>query len=176
MKLKKKSGLIGAVIALSAASLVSVGFASWVISAGVTQDVAGVIEVDNVENSIHTIDASSGFLTARNGTVDASKNKIVFGCTQAAIDNTTGWLKNDGTLGDTSDSSLEVLTVWYKVVVNNVKSGDTVGSVIQSAIIDGNAAFDALYLYIIWAHVDSCISCNGSGYLDSCITRNSIFI
>lgn len=33
-----------------------------------------------------------------------------------------------------------------------------------------------LNLYIIWVHMDSCISCNGSGYLDSCITRNSIFI
>ena len=49
MKLKKKSGLMGAVIALSAASLVSVGFASWVISQGETESFAGTITVDDVQ-------------------------------------------------------------------------------------------------------------------------------
>ena len=43
MKLKKKSGLMGAVIALSAASLVSVGFASWVITQGDTKTSEGSI-------------------------------------------------------------------------------------------------------------------------------------
>ena len=55
MKLKKKSGLISAVIALSCASIVSVGFASWVISQGDAKTVDGSIVVDTVQTKAHTI-------------------------------------------------------------------------------------------------------------------------
>ena len=58
MKLKKKSGLISAVIALSCASLVSVGFASWVISQGDAKTVDGSIVVDTVQTKQHTITVS----------------------------------------------------------------------------------------------------------------------
>ena len=58
MKLKKKSGLMGAVIALSCASLVSVGFASWVISQGDSKTVDGAIIVDTVDDNIHHMTVS----------------------------------------------------------------------------------------------------------------------
>lgn len=58
MKLRKKSGLISAIIALSCASLVSVGFASWVISQGDAKTVDGSIVVDTVETKQHTITVS----------------------------------------------------------------------------------------------------------------------
>ena len=51
MKLKKKSGLMGAVIALSAASLVSVGFASWVISQGDQKQIDGTVFVEKIEKT-----------------------------------------------------------------------------------------------------------------------------
>ena len=58
MKLKKKSGLMGAVIALSAASLVSVGFASWVISQGANDTVQGTIYVDTVDDQRLSLEAT----------------------------------------------------------------------------------------------------------------------
>ena len=60
MKLKKKSGLISAVIALSCASIVSVGFASWVISQGDSKEVTGNITVDTVSNEAHVIKNATG--------------------------------------------------------------------------------------------------------------------
>ena len=60
MKLKKKSGLISAVIALSCASIVSVGFASWVISQGDEKTVNGSISVDTVTTQAYSISFTSG--------------------------------------------------------------------------------------------------------------------
>ena len=55
MKLKRKNGLTVGIIALSAVAITSVGFASWVISAGDTKSVAGNIEVDDVSTSNHDV-------------------------------------------------------------------------------------------------------------------------
>lgn len=49
-KTNKKSGIIAAVVGLSAVSLVSVGFASWVMSGGDTTSIEGTIEVDTVDD------------------------------------------------------------------------------------------------------------------------------
>ena len=136
MKLKKKSGLMGAVIALSAASLVSVGFASWVISQGDSVTPDGTILVDNVENHIHTIDESnSGWLDDLDGDLDPTKNKIVYGASEAALAS-DGWLKNDGVLGggDSTESSAMVLKAWYQIKVNNVSASEKLSDVVDSEL------------------------------------------
>ena len=50
-KTNKKSGIIAAVVGLSAVSLVSVGFASWVMSGGDQSTIDGTIDVDTVEDN-----------------------------------------------------------------------------------------------------------------------------
>ena len=118
MKLKKKSGLMGAVIALSCASLVSVGFASWVISQGDSANVTGTFSVETVENKSHAITNISG----ENGVYTASTNpktfvipsskNISFGApaSRATYDNV--WL--DNTAG-----TPEKLSVSFVVTVTN---------------------------------------------------------
>ena len=49
-KNSKKSGIIAAVVGLSAVSLVSVGFASWVMSGGDTTTIEGNIEVESLDD------------------------------------------------------------------------------------------------------------------------------
>lgn len=149
MKLKKKSGLIGAIVALSCASMISVGFASWVISQGDSTVADGTILVDNVENRIHTIDdANSGWLTALNGSIDNTKNKIVYGASDAALAS-TGWLKNDGQLGgsDTASSAM-VLTVWYKLKVNNVSDTDKYSDIIDSVTFADSGDYSSASAYV----------------------------
>lgn len=114
MKLKKKSGLIGAVIALSCASLVSVGFASWVISQGASAPVDGSFLVDDVDDNRHEITISgltgevikfgaptSSEMTDWNTTNSLSGDKI--------------WLTNDA-------AGYENLTVSFTVAVTNVEN------------------------------------------------------
>ena len=144
MKLKKKSGLMGAVIALSAASLVSVGFASWVISQGDTIVADGTILVDNVDNQNHEIlDDQSGWVSSKNGgTINNDLNKIVYGASADAL-SSTGWLKNDGKLqGSETQSSAAVLTAWYMIKVNNVKATDKYGDIIQSVTFEEPANYE----------------------------------
>ena len=138
MKLKKKSGLMGAVIALSAASLVSVGFASWVISQGDDITAEGTILVDKVENRIHLIDdENSGWLTALDGSIDNSKNKIVYGASDDALAS-EDWLQNDGKLDGTGaeNSSKMVLKAWYKIKVTNVTDDDKYSDIIKSVVFE----------------------------------------
>ena len=139
MKLKKKSGLMGAVIALSAASLVSVGFASWVITQGDEEVVAGTIQADAVSaNKNYAIEFTDG--------VDGSNNltdKIIFG--SAAFDTSiTGltnyhWLSNDDKLdGANGVSSAENLTAVCTFTVGEVTSSTSVtGSGTDLTIADG---------------------------------------
>ena len=149
MKLKKKSGLMGAVIALSCASLVSVGFASWIISQGDEAIAEGTILVDEVENRMHLIDDdNSGWLTALNGTIDNTKNRIVYGASEAALES-TGWLQNDGKLnGDDDESSAMVLTAWYKIKVLNVSATDKYSDIIASVVFEEPAAYTAASAYV----------------------------
>ena len=124
MKLKKKSGLMGAVIALSAASLVSVGFASWVISQGDTKDVEGDIKVDTVSDNSHLIEVAK-LVTAVGSTTDATNKNVVYGTTSNSTEDK--WLTN------TDSAFLANLQFYLYVKVSNVNADTTIASVIPSA-------------------------------------------
>ena len=136
MKLKKKSGLIGAVIALSCASLVSVGFASWVISQGDTEYVTGSILVDDVTEKNYQIHLASGY----SGNV--LTDKICFGW--AAFDTSLGltnheWLSNDDKLGGENVSSAEHLTASFTFTIDNITGAiDATNGPVKS--VSGNTA------------------------------------
>ena len=77
----KKTGIIAAVVGLSAVSLVSVGFASWVMSGGDEIELAGTIDVDTVEDNRFYI-YDKGNLAVSYGTPvhgSSAGNAIVFG-------------------------------------------------------------------------------------------------
>ena len=112
MKLKKKSGLISAVIALSCASLVSVGFASWVISQGDTKTATGTIYVDEVSTQAHTITATWVASDSLSAAALGSNPVVSYG---PKDHDSTGWLKNN-------DGTLEALTFYLKVNVANISS------------------------------------------------------
>ena len=122
MKLKKKSGLIGAVIALSCASLVSVGFASWVISQSDTANVSGTISVDTITDNRYIFDdEETKLVTELSSSTAVASNVVVYGSN--AI-NASGWLKND--------AANENLTFYLKVKVSNAASkniADVISSV-----------------------------------------------
>ena len=111
MKLKKKSGLMGAVIALSCASLVSVGFASWVISQGSQAQLDGTIIVDEVENQNYQITTS--WVTGFDGTGTAASHNAVYGH-PASMTIENAWLT---ATGDVQES----LTFYLRVDVTNAK-------------------------------------------------------
>ena len=99
MKLKKKSGLMGAIIALSCASLVSVGFASWVISQKDEANVTGNISVDTVDDDRYLIRNASGGtdFTLSYGQNVAGKDPqaIVFGWDNTGVTPANVWLENN---------------------------------------------------------------------------------
>jgi hypothetical protein len=127
MKLKKKSGLMGAVIALSAASLVSVGFASWVISQGDEVVATGTIAVDNVvQNNYSFSDWTNGTLSNKAFTL-ADSQRIVYGADEfdTSVGTNYAWLSNSGSLKDTevsSDENLEA-SFTFKVKANETYVG-----------------------------------------------------
>ena len=126
MKLKKKSGLIGAIIALSAASLVSVGFASWVISQGDTKDVSGTIIADDVDNQVHQLTLT--WVTDSTGATPLGSNpQVVYGH-PAEMEIANAWLTNDG-----GAAKLEALTFYLKVECTNVDDNVAISSVIENA-------------------------------------------
>ena len=85
---KKRAQMIGVVSTLAVASLVSVGFAAWTISAPQTQEDGASISAD------YTItDTSIGDLTY----VTAESNKTI--CFGAPANANSGWLQNDGNNG-----------------------------------------------------------------------------
>lgn len=114
-KTNKKSGIIAAVVGLSAVSLVSVGFASWVISVGDTAEVTGSIAVDEVSDARFLIEKEAPYApTVDYGTGNAS---IVFG---APTVSNAGWLTNDST----AKENLTANVVFY---VANL-TGKTIGT------------------------------------------------
>ena len=136
MKLKRKSGLIGAVIALSAASLVSVGFASWVISQGAKETISGTIAVDNVTDKSYEFTAWTNG-TESEGTLTLNDNqRIIYGW--AAYDATAAghasyeWLTNTDELqGAAGVSSAENLSASFSF---KIQSGEGfVGTAATSA-------------------------------------------
>lgn len=104
----KKTGIIAAVIGLSAVSLVSVGFASWIISAGDTAALESSISVDTVEDHRYVI-LNKADLLAGNSSHDYD---IVFGHPES-MNNASAWLKADG-------SKVEHLSFTFDVIVDNM--------------------------------------------------------
>ena len=116
MKLRKKSGLISAVIALSCASLVSVGFASWVISQGDSEVVQGTILVDDVSDQSHEL------------TVDSTGvNPIAFKANAATAGK--GWLTS-------TDTGVNLSAV-YNITVTNLDSSSKITASLKSGHLDG---------------------------------------
>lgn len=125
MKLKKKSGLIGAVIALSCASLVSVGFASWVISQGDSAPISGSIVVDDVDNKVYRISYSwVEDYTGASAITGEAAGKVVYGH-PATMNNANAWLTND------DEDMVEALTFYLRVDVTNA-NGKTVAEVLKT--------------------------------------------
>ena len=121
MKLKKKSGLMGAIIALSCASLVSVGFASWVISQGDSKTVDGSIQVDTVKDDRHLLTVTP--------TTGAT---IVFAAPAGA--SAGAWLRSD-------NAKTEQLEAEFTITVTNVAADadeSILGFSLKSGTIDGN--------------------------------------
>jgi len=80
MKLKKKSGLIGLISVLAGVSVVSVGFAAWVVSAGDTQTLDGEIHVETMADERHTIsDLSASLAHVKYGAPTAAASTTVTG-------------------------------------------------------------------------------------------------
>lgn len=120
MKLKKKSGLMGAVIALSAASLVSVGFASWVISQGDQKVMDGTVFVDEVETRNRTIVNNS------------AANQIVSFAAPAVGQGT--WLS---AVGEFTPEQLKIVLSFDVQNVNEDYAGATVSLAIEGGDFDG---------------------------------------
>ena len=116
MKLKKKSGLMGAIIALSCASLVSVGFASWVISQGDTETRTGTIIVDEVNDQSHLITVNT----------DPADIKFVSNSTVTA----DKWL--------TSDRSDANLVASVSITVTNLNSSSKIHATIEAGTLSGS--------------------------------------
>ena len=121
MKLKKKSGLISAVIVLSCASIVSVGFASWVISQGDEKVVSGTMIADTVSNQAHTLTLQ--WVTDATGSEALSGNPVVTFGRPATMNASNAWLTNP-------DGPVEKLVFYLKVTCTNVNASNTIASVI----------------------------------------------
>ena len=136
MKLKKKSGLISAVIALSCASIVSVGFASWVISQGDEKEVSGSIFVDTVENNAHEMSVTPTTGTQINFTRPETPSPAP----------TYSWLSE-------TTSNYENLVASFTVTVSNISDAAAAkanfSAVLESGTISGStftaSAADAGY-------------------------------
>jgi hypothetical protein len=154
MKLKKKSGLMGAVIALSAASLVSVGFASWVISQGDAATITGTFSVEMVENKSHFITNISGESGVFDGTANPktfvipTTNNISFGA--PAVGDRTAyaneWLQNtNGTAENLDVSFVVTVTNAYAAADSAVLSGKPDWLAEPSVLVTGSNAQSVTY-------------------------------
>lgn len=131
MKLKKKSGLISAVIALSCASLVSVGFASWVIAQGAEKEVTGTIHVEQVTDGSHTITAT-WLQGAALDSAELSGDPVVsYGSSSNAA---TGWLQN-------KDGTPENLVFYLKVNVANIADDATFNAKVSSVVMTADDGY-----------------------------------
>ena len=110
MKLRNKSGLIAAISGLTAVSLLSVGFAAWVLSATDEQTVSGSVQVE-------TVNSNSVYLISN----QAADGNFKFGTpSEDQIDGYTGlvspvWLSFDA-------AGTEKLTVNVTCNVTNIES------------------------------------------------------
>lgn len=86
----KKKSLAGILSLLICIALIGVGFASWVITAGDTETIAGNVTVETIEDQRVFLE-----------NIDLDNENIVFGTPEGAVND--GWLKN-------SSIGTEVLT------------------------------------------------------------------
>ena len=131
MKLKKKSGLIGLISVLAGVSVVSVGFAAWVVSAGDTQTLDGEIHVETMEDERHTISGLS-----------ASLAHVKYGAPGAAVSTTvTGQVLSYRNVAATEVENLDIefsfkvrnLSTAKYTITLAPKSGEGTGSVWYNA-------------------------------------------
>lgn len=88
----KKTGVIALIAGLSSVTLVSIGFAAWVISAGDTAELSGVISVDEVDDSRYLIEKTGTYAPKVTYGEDDLGTSIVYG---APAVSDSGWLTND---------------------------------------------------------------------------------
>jgi len=100
----KKTGVIALIAGLSSVTLVSIGFASWIISAGDSATLNGSIDVDTVEDHRYNILNKSA--------LESRTYNVVFGHPET-MDAENEWLKATGT-------KVESLEFTFKVYVENM--------------------------------------------------------
>lgn len=135
-KSNKRAIITKAVVILSAAAIVSTGFAAWIISGNDSKEVAGNFQVEAAENQVHTISIESG----------ASGNSIVFGkydTTKQGAVATNSWLKVDSlSIGN------EALSFVVKFTVHNVSGNDVaVDDLMEDVNISSDSSSDLLVTY-----------------------------
>lgn len=123
--IKRHKGVKGATIAICAigtVALVSVGFATWVITGGSTADASGTIKVDVVSDSSYTIEL---------GDWKDSKGSIVFGIPNLSSEEYSGssdthasWLSIDG-------DDYENLSVTKYFKIYNVSEGTNLNNLLS---------------------------------------------
>lgn len=122
-KTNKKTGIIAAVVGLSAVSLVSVGFASWVMSGGDTGTIEGTIDVDTVDDQRFLIGEKT--LTYGNASGKdkggETATKIVYG-----IDNSVAQTYNWLTASTTSTNKYENLDAKLTFFVANAPTASNI--------------------------------------------------
>ena len=122
-KNSKKSGIIAAVVGLSAVSLVSVGFASWVMSGGDSTTIESNIEVETLDDQrfliLKTGDDQPSLTFGTNGKnyKNQTVSSIVYGINDSnSSDYTNPWLnaKDFGEQTDTNKyENLDVKLTFY---------------------------------------------------------------
>lgn len=121
----KRRSLTLVLCLLATLSLASVGFASWVISAGDTENATGQISVDTVtDNRIMITEIKIGGSTWNGTGWTGTAPKFVFGKPANGVD---FWLKND------QNTEVLELTLSFKVV--KVDGGDAVDNAQTSVIL-----------------------------------------
>ena len=117
---------------LSVLSLVSVGFASWIITANDTQEAEGNIEIETVtDKRVFIVESTTG------AGIKASNN-IVFGAPET-MSNADAWLTADGTKKEALTA-----TIKFKVVDANdaVVAADKVTVTANIALVGGKTFAD----------------------------------
>lgn len=130
MKLRNKSGLIAAISGLTAVSLLSVGFAAWVLSATDEQTVAGTVQVETVNsNSVYLISNQAADGNFKFGT---PSNEQISGYTGLV---SPAWLSFDA-------AGTEKLTVNVTCDVTNIASQADATAHVRVKTFSASAGYD----------------------------------
>ena len=126
-KSNKRAIITKAVVILSAAAIVSTGFAAWIISGNDTDAVSGNFKVEAAQDQIHTIQNVAVKTT--------DSNKIVYGTITGESATAASWLSN-------TSIGAEALTAYYTFDVVgfssnslDASSADGAGAVMQNAAV-----------------------------------------